>query len=212
MDVVKGLGGGAEGVACDVVVHLVVHFKTEGGEKDEDAFVVAVISAAEDAVVDAETEEREAQGGDVVDVADDDVPAAHVDGDDSFAGNCNFAIFGEGDVLIVHSAVGDEGFVGMPEVVSSSAIEDFHLRVGSASSGEDLGRACRYHLRKGGRNVSWTRQEDLCHVVDGRGPEGDYTLGARREDCGLDRDSRSMSMSGGTAIYENRCACPFDGR
>ena len=33
-----------------------------------------MISAAEDAVVDAETEEREAQGGDMVDVANDDVP------------------------------------------------------------------------------------------------------------------------------------------
>ena len=87
MDVVKDLGGAAEGVACDVVVHLIIYFKTEGGVKDEDAFVVAVISAAEDAAVDAEAEEREAQVGDVVNVTNDDILASHVDGDDSFAGN-----------------------------------------------------------------------------------------------------------------------------
>ena len=89
--------------------------------------------------MDAETEEREAQGGDVVDVGNDNVPAAHVDGDNSFSGNWNFAIVGEGDALVVHPVVGDEGFVGMPEVVISPAIEDCHLRVGSASIGEDLG-------------------------------------------------------------------------
>ena len=130
--------------------------------------------------MDAEAEEREAQVGDVVDVGNDNFLAAHVDGDESFAGNWNFDIVGEGDVLIVHSAVGDEGFVGMPEVVSSPAIEDCHLRDESASSGEDLGRACRYHLREGGRKLWWTRREDRCHIVDGRGPEGDYTLGAGR--------------------------------
>ena len=103
-----------------------------------------MFSAAEDASVDADTEEREAQVGDVVDVANDDVPAAHVDGDESFASNWNLAIIGEGDVLVVRPAVGDEGFVGIPEVVSSPAIKDYHLRVGSASSGKDLVRTCRY--------------------------------------------------------------------
>ena len=142
MDVVEGLGGSAEGAACDVLVNLVIHFKTKGGGKDDDVFIDAVVSAAEDAAVDAETEEREAQVGDVVDVANDDVPAAHVDGDDSFASNWNLAIVGEGDVLVVHPAVGDEGFVGMPEVVSSPVIEDCHLRVGSASSGGGISRVC----------------------------------------------------------------------
>ena len=73
-----------------------------------------MVSAADDAEMDAETEEKETQGGDVVDVAEDDLLAAHVDGDDTLASNWNLAIFGEGDVLIVYSVVGDKGLVRMP--------------------------------------------------------------------------------------------------
>ena len=124
LDVVKGLGRAAEGAVCDVVVHLIIHFKTEGGVKDEDAFVVAVISAAEDAAVDAEAEEREAQVGDVVDVANDAVHAIHVDGNDALPRDGSLAIVGENDVLVVDAMVGDESLVGVPDIVGSSANED----------------------------------------------------------------------------------------
>ena len=40
-------------MAGDIIVHFGVHFETEWGNKDEDAFVVTVVSAAGDAAVDA---------------------------------------------------------------------------------------------------------------------------------------------------------------
>ena len=99
-------------------------------------------------------------------------------------------------------------------MVGGSAIKDCYFSVGVCGCGKDVGWVRRDYLCEGGIDSWWTRREDTYNVVDGRGPEGDYTLGARREDCGLARDSRSrnMNMSGSAAIYEDGCACPFDGR
>ena len=36
----------------------------------------------------------------MVDVADDDLLAAHVDGDDSLSGDGDFGVIGEGDILV----------------------------------------------------------------------------------------------------------------
>ena len=63
-------------------------------------------------------------------IADDDILAAHVDGDDALSRDGSLAIVGESDVLVVDTMVGDESLVGVPEVVSSSAIQDCYLCVG----------------------------------------------------------------------------------
>ena len=83
-----------------------------------------MVSAAGDAAVDAETEERETQGGDVVDVTDDDILAAHVKSDDAIFRNGSLAIVGESDVLVVYAIVGHESLVGVPDMVGSFATQD----------------------------------------------------------------------------------------
>ena len=60
---------------------------------------------------------------DVVDVANDDILSAHIDGDDALARDGSLAIVGESDVLVVYAIVGDESLVGVPEMVGSSAIQ-----------------------------------------------------------------------------------------
>ena len=97
-----------------MIVHFGVHFETEWGDEDEDAFVVTVVSIAKDAAVDLETEDKETQGGDVVDVANDDILAAHVDGDDALSRDGSLDIVGESDVLVVDTMVGDDSLVGVP--------------------------------------------------------------------------------------------------
>ena len=116
-----------------------------------------MVFAAEDAAADAEAEDRETQGGEVVDVADDNLLAAHVDGNDALASNQSLAIFGESDVLVVYAMVGDEGFVGVLEVVGSSAIQDCDLCVGVCGGGKDVGWARGDYLREGGGESWWTR-------------------------------------------------------
>ena len=60
----------------------------------------------------------------MLDVADDDILAPHVDGDDALSRDGSLAVVGESDVLVVDRMVGDESLVGVPEVVGSSAIQD----------------------------------------------------------------------------------------
>ena len=79
----------------------------------------------------------------MVDIADDDILAAHVDGDDAFFSNEGLAIVGESDVLVVDAMVGDEGLVVVPEMVGSSAIQDCDLGVGGCGCGKDVGWARR---------------------------------------------------------------------
>ena len=103
----------------------------------------------------------------MVDVADDDILAAHVDGDDALSRDGSLAIVGESDVLVVYAIVGDESPVGVPEMVGSSAIQDFDLCVGGCGCGKDVSWARRDYLREGGRYSCWTRRENQCYVVDG---------------------------------------------
>ena len=60
----------------------------------------------------------------MLDVTDDDIFAAHVDGNDALSRDGILAIVGESDVLVVDTMLGDESLVGVPEMVGSSAIED----------------------------------------------------------------------------------------
>ena len=60
----------------------------------------------------------------MVNVADDYLLAAHFDGNDSLSGDGDLGVVGKGDVLVVHLLVGDEGLVGVPEVVFGTAVED----------------------------------------------------------------------------------------
>ena len=126
LDVVKHLRAAADGVARDDCVHLVVDVQSEAWEDADDAVVVAVEAAALDATVDAEAEEREAEVGDVVDVADGNglAPHDHCDGADAVDGNC--LVVGERDHLVRQLAVGSEGLVVGPQVVGCSAVEDGH--------------------------------------------------------------------------------------
>ena len=58
----------------------------------------------------------------MVDVADDDILAAHVDGDDAPSRDGGLSIVRESDVLVVDAMVGDESLVGVSEMVDSFAI------------------------------------------------------------------------------------------
>ena len=93
----------------------------------------------------------------MVDVADDDILAAHVDGNDALFSDGSLVTVGESDVLFVYAIVGDEGLVGVSEMVSSSTIQDFDLRVGVCGCGKDVGWARRDYLREGGGDSWWTR-------------------------------------------------------
>ena len=194
-----------EEAACDVAVNFGVHFETEGGGEDEDAFVVAVVSTAEDAVVDAEAKERNAQGRETVDVADDDFLVDHAGDDDALASNWYLSILGGGDVLVVHLVVGDEKIVRMPEAVGSDTLQDCHLCFCSSCSGKYLGWARRNYLREGGGESWWTRREYRCYAVDGRDPGSDYTLGVRRN---IEREATKVLIAGARA-GEDMTAVPL---
>ncbi len=128
LDVVEDLVlGGADGPACHVRVDLIVDIKGEGGEDTHDAVVVAVVTAAGDAAVDAEAEEWEPQGRDVVHVADDDAPTPHVDRNGAATGDRHAGVVGQSDVLAIDSMVADEGVVVWPEVVGGTAVENGDL-------------------------------------------------------------------------------------
>ena len=116
-----------------------------------------MVSAAGDAAVYAYTEERKTQGGDVVDVADDDILAAHVDGDDALSRNGSLAIVGESDVLVIDAMVEDESLVGVPAMVGGSAIKDCYLGVVVCGGGKDIGWAHRDYLAK----VIYARPADI---------------------------------------------------
>ena len=73
----------AEGAACDVVVDFVVDFQAERREENDSTVVVAMVSAAGDAAVETQAEQWEAEGRNMVYVADDELLAAHVYGDDA---------------------------------------------------------------------------------------------------------------------------------
>ena len=90
-------------------------------------------------------------------IADDDILAAHVDGDDALSSNWCLAIVGESDVRVVYAKVGDKGIVGVTEVAGSSAIQDCDLCVGVWGYGKDVGWARRDYLCEGGSESWWTR-------------------------------------------------------
>ena len=94
----------------------------------------------------------------MVDVANDDILAAHFDGDDALARDGSLAIVGKSDVLVVDTMAGDEGLVGVPEMVGGSAIEDCHFSVGVCGCGKDFGWARRDYLCESGRDSWWTRR------------------------------------------------------
>ena len=94
----------------------------------------------------------------MVDVADDDILAAHVDGDDALARDGSLAIVGESDVLVVDTMVGDESLVGVPEMVGGSAVEDCYVGVGVCGGGKDVGWARRDDLCQSGGDSWWTRR------------------------------------------------------
>ena len=96
----------------------------------------------------------------MADVADDDILAAHVDGDDALSRDGSLAIVGESDVLVVDTLVGNESLVGLPEMVGSSVIQDCYLGVGDCGGGKDIGWARKDYLREGGRDSCWTRREN----------------------------------------------------
>ena len=101
----------------------------------------------------------------MVDVADDDILAAHVDDNDALSRDGSLAIVGESDVLVVDTMVGDESLVGVPEMVSGSAIEDCYFGVVVCGGGKDFGWARRDYLRESGRDSWWTRRERGREVV-----------------------------------------------
>ena len=94
----------------------------------------------------------------MVDGADDDILAAHVDGDDALARDGSLAIVGESDVLVVDTMVGDESLVGVLEMVGGSAIEDCYFGVGVCGCGKDFGLARRNDLCQSGGDSWWTRR------------------------------------------------------
>ena len=74
--------------------------------------------------MDAEAEQREAEIRDVVHVAYHDLLAPHFYSDGAFACDANCAVVGEGDVLVVHATVVDEGLVERPEMVRGATVQD----------------------------------------------------------------------------------------
>ena len=60
----------------------------------------------------------------MVDVADDDILAAHVDSNNALSRDGSLAIVGESNILVVDAMVGDESLVGVTKMVGSSAIQD----------------------------------------------------------------------------------------
>ena len=101
MDVVKDRDRATKGAAVDVCVDFVVHLDPELGEEDENAIVVAVISTAGHAAVNAEAKEGAAKAGDVLDLADDHLLTPHVDGDNALACSGDVAVVGKRAVLVI---------------------------------------------------------------------------------------------------------------
>ena len=96
----------------------------------------------------------------------------------------------------------------MPEVVGSPTIQDGNLCDGGSGGGKDFGRVRSDHLCEGWGDPCWTCREYQCHVVDGRSPDSDHTLGSgresmRRDDVVLDR----WIKIGSVAVRENGRAC-----
>ena len=79
----RGFCGTADGAAHNVVVDFVVDCQAERQEEDDGSLVVAVVAAAGDAAVETQAEQGETESRDMVDVADDDLLAAHFDGDNA---------------------------------------------------------------------------------------------------------------------------------
>ena len=96
----------------------------------------------------------------MVDVVDDDLLAAHFDGNDALTEDRNLRAVGEGDVLVVHLLVRDKGLVGMPEMVRGSAVEDSNVQSVGAGCGEYLGVS---GVRDTGcpECLGWPRSSDL---------------------------------------------------
>ena len=79
------------------------------------------------APVDAEAEQGEAEVRDVVHVPDDDLLAPRFNSDGAATCYADFAVVGEGDVLIVDAVVIDERPVEGSEVVGGAAVEDGYV-------------------------------------------------------------------------------------
>ena len=172
LDVVKHLRATADGMTRGDCVDLVVDVQSEAWEDADDAVAVAVKAAALDATVGAEAEEREAEVGDVVDVADGNGLAPHGDCDGADAVDGDRLVVGKRDHLVRQLATGGEGLAAGPWVVGCSAAKDGHCSCGRRDGRLDCCWAGGGGQELGGR-----------HLVDAGCAQLGDALGAAWSQC-----------------------------